>query len=206
MDWRYIITLVTVSVITAAGAAQPTLSCVYVSSEPTAEREPHPNCASRVGSAVSISKIHLSSMSFDSSGLAEVGIEHQWFYVKRDGTSLPVVDYDNGADYFSEGLVRSVRNNRIAYFDSSFKQVIAPKYDWGWPFENGRALVCNGCQLGGQPTDEHRFFEGGLWGYIDHDGHGVVQVNLTRSEVEALEQYDGKSSSNQRWSERPATS
>ncbi len=36
MDWRYITTLVTMSVITATGAAQSTLSCVYVSSEPAA--------------------------------------------------------------------------------------------------------------------------------------------------------------------------
>jgi hypothetical protein len=46
-------------------------------------------------------------MSFSSDGLAQAFIDGQWHYIKRNGDTLPVVRYDNGADYFSEGFACS---------------------------------------------------------------------------------------------------
>ena len=171
------------------------LSCTYVANTPTAELEPHAKCAARAGMSLRIASEHLARMSYTTYGLAVAGIDGSWRYVKPNGESLPVVTNDNGADYFSEGLTRSLVRGKIAYYNRRFRQVIAPKYEWGWPFDNGRALVCRGCQLGGKPTDEYRFFDGGLWGFIDRNGHEVVPVNLTRSEAEALDRYNGESRS-----------
>jgi len=65
----------------------------------------------------------------------------------------------------------------------AFEAVIPPHhYDWGWPFENGRALVCLGCREG-EPEGEHRPVVGGRWGYVDKSGEEVVPVRLSRSEA-----------------------
>jgi hypothetical protein len=93
---------------------------------------------------------------------------------------LQVLTFDNGADYFSEGLTRSLVGGKIAYFDRSFHQVISPKYDWGWPFEAGRALVCLGCSPTGFEKDGHSSVDGGKWGFIDKSGKEVVRVKLVR--------------------------
>ena len=116
------------------------LPCRFIADDPDgANRDP--NCAIRRDSRVELSQAVLSRMFFDPDGFGRAFIDHGWYYVKRDGTTLPVITYDNGADYFSEGLVRSRIDGKIAYFDTEFKLVIPPKYDWGGPFEDGKALV-----------------------------------------------------------------
>lgn len=49
--------------------------------------------------------------------------------------------YDNGPDYFSDGLMRIVQNNRIGYVNKKGKVVIAPIYTYAEPFNNGKAKV-----------------------------------------------------------------
>lgn len=160
------------------------LPCVYVDNLPTADLESHAECAARAGGALRVSEDHLARMSY-LNGLASVVIDKHWYYVMRNGRSLAVLTYDNGPDDFSEGLTRSPVGDKIAYFDSAFQQVVGPKYDWGWPFEGGRALVCIGCKLG-KPDDEgHSSVSGGLWGYIDRSGKEVVPVKLSQDEVRA---------------------
>jgi WG repeat protein len=122
-------------------------------------------------------------MSFSSDGLAQAFIDGQWHYIKRNGDTLPVITYDNGADYFSEGLVRSIRNGKIAYYTADFAQAVPPRYDWGWPFENGRALVCRGCKKDETDKSEHIPVVGGEWGYIDRHGIEVVPVRLSQAEA-----------------------
>ena len=175
--------LVALSVV--ACTARYPLPCTYVANEEAAELEPHANCATHQGSGLTVSEDDVHRMAFDADGLAAVWVEGQWFYVKRSGAMLPVVTYDNGADDFSEGLVRSVRGGKIAYYDAAFAEVIPPKYDWGWPFENGRALVCLGCAKGEPDGDGHVAIVGGEWGYIDTHGREVVPVHLSRSAIMA---------------------
>ncbi|MFL6585216.1 MAG: WG repeat-containing protein [Chthoniobacterales bacterium] len=115
--------------------------------------------------------------------MAQALIERTWYYVKRDGATLPVITYDNGADYFSEGLVRSRLAGKIAYFNKQFEQVIPPRYDWGWPFENGKALVCVGCAEAAPDADQHTMMQGGRWGYINHSAREVVGVTHSFEEI-----------------------
>jgi hypothetical protein len=108
-----------------------------------------------VGASLQISGEHLVKMSYTTSGLASALIHGHWYYVRPNGDLLQVVTFDNGADYFSEGLTRSLVRGKVAYFDSKFHQVTPPKYDWGWPFEAGRALVCIGCKPAKSEEDGH---------------------------------------------------
>ena len=49
--------------------------------------------------------------------------------------------FDNGPDYFSNGLTRVVRDNRIGYANKEGKIVVPPTFLYAEPFNNGRAKV-----------------------------------------------------------------
>jgi hypothetical protein len=171
----------------SAHAASDLLDCVYIENSPTAEIEAHRGCARRVNGRIHIQKNHLARMSFDADGLAWMIVSGQHYYVKRNGSVLPVITYDNGPDPFQEGLARSRVNGRIAYYDASFRQRIPPRFDWGFPFENGLAWVCRGCKKGPPDLDGHIAMLGGQWGCIDKAGHEVVPVSLSASEAAAID-------------------
>ena len=151
------------------------------------EIAPHGACASRApDGTVRIGKSHLRVLDYDSEGLAGVFIEPiGWIYVRRDGATLEVLAFDNGPDDFSEGRVRIRRGGKIGYADRSFRTVIAPRFDFGWPFEKGRALVCLGCvpPAPAPGKEDHPPVSGGQWGYVDRDGHEVVPITLSREEA-----------------------
>lgn len=170
-------------VCTICNADEYNLLCGYASNEPASEFEPHYNCATRKDGVLVVSKEHLENMYYSEDGLAAAIIDDQWYYIKPNGKLLPIITYDNGADYFKEGLTRSLVDGKIAYFDAKFQQVIGPKYDWGWPFENGFALVCNGCNPGPRDDDGHTFMLGGKWGYIDKSGKEIVPLIYSSEEI-----------------------
>ncbi len=165
-----------------------TVTCSYVArAESVAiaeEFEPHAGCAAvDADGTVRFAPAHLARMVLDPDGLARVVVAGRWFYVRPNGEHLEVVTFDNGPDEFSQGLARSLRGGRIGYFDRTFRQIVPSTFDWGWPFENGRALVCRGCALDPPDADGHRTLSGGLWGYIDPAGKEVVPVTLTQEAV-----------------------
>ena len=86
---------------------------------------------------------------FDRHGIAAVWMEglKGFYYVGRDGHMVPVVAYDNGPDAFVEGRARTQVDGKIGYIDRKLRVVIPPRYDWGFPFEHGKAVVCSGCAL-----------------------------------------------------------
>jgi hypothetical protein len=163
--------------------AQVLPECAYVSNEPGAELEPRGRCATVSASGVSLSPEHLRSQLFSDDGLASLLIGAQHYYVSRAGALLPVIPHDNWADDFSEGLVRSQVGGKIAFFNKEFAQVIEPRYDWAWPFQNGRALVCVGCVVGAPDENGHREVTEGRWGYINNRGTEIVPVRFTREQA-----------------------
>ena len=130
-------------------------------------------CAWREGVRLRVAPAFMHRTRFDRDGLGALAIAGQWYYVKRDGRMLPVVSFDNGPDYFEEGLTRSLQPGGMAWYDRNFRQVIAPRYDWGSPFHKGRAEVCRGCVESAPDGDGHRSMVGGEWGVIDRSGREV---------------------------------
>lgn len=175
---------------TGAFAAQP-LDCYYAARPTATNREPEMslrrNCATVSGDgSIRIRTSHLRSLDFNGDGLATLNIkERGWFYVRRNGRVLEVLSIDNGADEFSEGLVRGRSHGKVAFFDRSFRMVLPPAYDFAWAFENGLAMVCSGCkeETAADDPDRHVFLDGGLWGYIDHNGNAVIPVKYSRGEA-----------------------
>src|SRR5580704_4501696 len=125
---------------------------------------------------------HLRALAFDKDGVAAVWIEgvKGFYYVGRDGRMVPVVAYDNGPDDFVEGRARTPVDSKIGYLDRKLRVVIPPRYDWGFAFEHGRAVVCGGCA---QNRDgEHWLVEGGRWGALDRNGREIVPLRYRSRE------------------------
>lgn len=146
------------------------------------ELEIFQDCASYESGVLKIAQDHLLQLDFGRLNLSSFVTSGQHFYVKSDGRFLPVIFYDNGADPYQEGLTRSLLNGKVAFYNLNFELVVAPGYDWAWPFEEGKALVCNGC-TSTQIDSEHKAMTGGLWGYINRQGEEVVSVEYTTDDV-----------------------
>ena len=172
----------------------PTLKCWYAESlsAPAAKSgsDTQDLCARQTEDGkLEIDPHHLRSLSFTTNGMAEVHVQGiGWVYVRPNGDTLPVMTYDNIPDRFSEGLVRGQRDGKIVYFGNDFKPAFPERFDWGWPFEGGRALVCLGCALEPDTDEEHRSLVGGRWGYIDHAGRTVVPVIFSRDQIRKIQQ------------------
>lgn len=166
--------------------AQDWAQCYYLplqtKDHPAQEWQAFEGCATYQDGVLYIAKEQLNNIDFKYQSIASFFTSGQFFYVKPDGIFLPVIAYDNGADYFEEGLTRSVKNGKIEYYNTDFELVLAPGYDWAWPFHEGKALVCQGCAL--TPVDhEHHAMRGGLWGYINKEGKEIVPVKYPFSEL-----------------------
>ncbi|WP_246052567.1 WG repeat-containing protein [Leptospira semungkisensis] len=82
--------------------------------------------------------------------------------------------FENGPDYFSEGLARFVEGNKFGFFDPSCKKVISASYDFAHSIQQGFAIVCNGCSL--VKEEEHSRIQGGKYGLIDTTGKAVIPL------------------------------
>ena len=96
-------------------------------------------------------------------------IETKVCEVREDGKAIPVMLDDNGeVDRFKEGLARIKINGKIGFFNKTLDIVLNPIYDFAFPFHNGVAEICVGCQevIEGGPT----MLNGGSWKRIDRTG------------------------------------
>ena len=118
---------------------------------------------------------YLIAMDFTQGGIAAVVDEQGWVYINRQGEHLirPFI-FDNGPDYFHEGLARFIKNSMMGFFDIHGQVVIEPGYDFASPFSEGLAVVCMGCRV--RQLDEHFTVEGGRYGFIDRKGSLVIPV------------------------------
>lgn len=100
--------------------------------------------------------------------------KNAWGYVyDRKGNFLyqPFM-YDNGPDYFVEGLRRFVKNGKIGFADRNGKVIIEPKHDFVDYFNYGYASFCDGCDWE-KTDDEHKSIIGGKWGMMNTKGETV---------------------------------
>ena len=116
------------------------------------DRDVVPDCLQEASNGkLIISPQYVKDLHFDSNGLATVWSEvppKAWMYVDRKGAVLitGVPSVENDADGFSEGLVRTVVDDKYGFADRQGNIVIKPAYDWASPFQRGTAEVCNKCR------------------------------------------------------------
>ncbi|WP_426479051.1 WG repeat-containing protein [Chryseobacterium sp. CBSDS_008] len=127
---------------------------------------------------------------FDGDKEGEKPEKNAWGYVyDKNGKFLyqPFL-YDNGADYFSEGLRRLVKKGKVGFADRNGKIIIEAEHDFASPFNYGYAAFCDGCDWE-KTNDEHRSIVGGKWGVMNTQGQTVQPVaKQSGNEVE----IDGK--------------
>lgn len=80
-----------------------------------------------------------------------------------------IFQYDNGDDYFEEGLQRVVdREGKIGFADERGNVVIAPRFAFVFPFQNGVAKATFKGHLVNE--GEHSRWISPDWFYVDHKG------------------------------------
>jgi hypothetical protein len=83
--------------------------------------------------------------------------------------------YDNGPDYFVEGLARYVDGKKLmGFFDRTGRIAIKAQYEFAWPFEKGKATVGRAISYD-TTSDEHTIVNAGEMAEIDMQGKIVKQ-------------------------------
>ncbi len=88
--------------------------------------------------------------------------------------------FDNGPDYYKEGLRRFVENGKMGFVAPSGKKVIPAKYNFVDPFYRGYAVVCLDCIYMHLSDDEEHCcgYAGSKYAIIDRRGTIVYNSKL----------------------------
>jgi hypothetical protein len=165
--------------------------CFYIrkasNKENSQELESHGNCVESFKNGIlRVKEEHLSKIEFIDDDLRFLILHEndklKAFYISRDNTIVQTHYYDNGPDYFLEGLARVISNNKFGFIDEQLNIVIPPKYDFAFPFKNGLATVCTGCTS--QKIGGHSEITGGFWGEIDNEGNIVTPLKYRKEEFD----------------------
>jgi len=127
---------------------------------------------------------------FDGFKKGEEKEKNAWGYVyDKTGNFLyrPFL-YDNGADYFSEGVRRFVKNGKVGFVDRNGKVVIEPIHDFASPFHYGYTAFCDGCDWE-KTENEHKAIVGGTWGVMNFKGEIEKTVSKSDNAVEVGGKY-----------------
>jgi hypothetical protein len=115
---------------------------------------------------------HFKALDFSEQQFIGILIEKdRWGYINRNNKIIVMLAFDNGPDYFSEGLARTVDNGKIGFVNEALDVVIPPQFDAAFPFENNRAKV--GRQCATIQDGEHRLWECRQWFEIDKTGKRI---------------------------------
>ena len=147
---------------------------------PDPELTPFADCGEiSAEGTLALTKEHSNNINFGHDGLACIYINRgRTFYVHKNGRSAEAQYFDNGCDYFVEGLARGRVDNKIVFLNKKLEVVIRTRFDSASPFANGYAAVCNGGQE--EKIGEHVVMRGGKCGYINRQGELVVPLRYSR--------------------------
>jgi hypothetical protein len=132
---------------------------------------PIANCAyKKDDQSFQINKDSLGQFIFDKDGLAGGSIDSEGcFWVNKRGLVRKTICFDNGADYFEEGLTRYTGpNGKIGFMDKHLQVKIDARFTWAFPFKNGFAETCMNCKVEKKPSAEYGWLVGGQWSVRDY--------------------------------------
>lgn len=128
-------------------------------------------------------KLENNAIFFDSSLANRDEVEkNSWGVVfdKKGKMLYQPYSYDNGADYFYEGVRRFVKKGKVGFVDRNAKIIIDAKHDFVSSFNYGYAVFCDGCDWE-KTEDEHPQIIGGTWGVMNFKGE-IMQPLTNHSE------------------------
>jgi hypothetical protein len=115
-----------------------------------------------------IDKQHLRELKFSQDNLATLKVGSSWYYVRKDGKALLVMEEKGEPDRFKEGFARTKQNGKIGFFNRNLDIIIEPLYDFAFPFHNGISEVCIGCRDLKYYGED--LLDGGEWKRINRKG------------------------------------
>lgn len=135
-----------------------------------------------------INNSHMDNIVFDENRLSCIYVASMVFYMDKNGKTRQTVLFDNGCDYFQDGIARGYENEKMVYIDKNLNVVLRPDFEWLSPFDYGHAKVCNG------PFEiikegEHSLMTKGQCGLIDQKGNLVVEAKYEMVDNEAFDIY-----------------
>ena len=146
------------------------------------ESPEHPRCLRRVGSSYRMRPSLLASLPLEA-GIPTFAAHSQCgtFWVRRDGHAMPTQRYDNSADYFQDSAARYVLDGKYGYMNEKLEAIVAPLYEFAFPFRGGRGLVCFDCKSTAE--GEHTSIKCRRCGAVDTNGKLVVEVKYPQQEL-----------------------
>lgn len=89
----------------------------------------------------------VAAQEYDRYGHALILDADGWVYVDRAQRHVlrPFI-FDNGPDYYAEGLARFVADGKMGFHNQALHVVVPAIYEFAFPFENGVAQAGTGCR------------------------------------------------------------
>ena len=94
----------------------------------------------------SMNSAYVKSLDFRGKEIISIKSHGKFYYINKSGKTMPTLTYDGKADEFSDGLARTKFNGKVGFFNKNLEMVLKPIYDFAFPFHNGKAEICIGCQ------------------------------------------------------------
>lgn len=162
---------VSCNAVISAAAVKVTLKVVCVRDSSPVEDSKCPSALSKAGRwACGVSALWLAAgfaLSPMAHGQGLIQDAQGWVYVNDEGKPIlrPFI-YDNGPDYFEEGLARFVSKGKMGFHDQALNIQIPARYDFAFPFVDGIAKVGMDCEF--IPDGEHRSVNCKQWETISN--------------------------------------
>ena len=180
-----IFTLFAVALV-ATGCYGPTMGtgmfkCVTISEDQGPQRIE--KCGEVVDGRLVVHPTIRKSLPYNEFGFAAMCLDRSgwaWLF-EKDGRVLDAVDFDNGPDYFEDGLSRIIQEGKVGFINQQGQIVIPAVFQFATQFEGGYALVASDAEL--VTEGEYSTFKGGRWGVIDTTGKLVVPIEKSREEA-----------------------
>lgn len=183
---QWVLTVITVLAVVSAHADN---SCVYPDKREEGSLAAHDDCGRITGDKIQMGKIHQDNVVFDEKGLACIIFSaRDAFYLNKKGASHRVLYFDNGCDYFEEGLARAVIDKRVMLMDTALNVVLDTGFEWVDRFGYGHVVVCNGPFVE-KKVGEHTLLTEGRCGLMNKSGQLVVAAKYAVGDTDAFDLY-----------------
>lgn len=147
------------------------------------------SCGQIKGDQIQLHDWHKENIIFEDNGLACILVGgEKAFYINQKGITRRTVFFDNGCDYFEDGLARGYENGKMVYIDKKLNVILKPDFEWLVPFDYEHAIVCNG-PFETIKEGEHTWQTKGQCGLIDKKGKLVVGAKYPIGDGEAFDNY-----------------
>lgn len=164
-------------------------SCFYPSKKNEGMFSHFDDCGFIEGDKIKLGKAHTKNIFYDEEGLACIMFSAKdIFYIQESGYSQRVYFYDNGCDYFKEGLARGIINGQMIFINEQLEVALAPDFELLSHFDYGHSVVCNGPFVE-EKQGEHTLLKGGKCGLLNKQGNLVVEANYKIEDREIFQKY-----------------